>query len=175
MQLNDGKSGIVEDINLRFTIIRNEQNKRMIIQNTLVGNVVIINSDQKSMPVCSFITLLVDYNTDIDMTIGEIEKIVVTHKDFADNRTQAMKDEGISIVPVRVTRLENFSMTLTVEAWCKADEASYPMKCDILLAVKNSFDMAGIGMASQVKKIVFEEEEEEVAVVKAKGALVGAR
>src|ERR1700735_5517590 len=55
VELNNGKSGVVEDINLRFTIIRNEQNRRMIIPNTLVSNVVIINSDLKSTRVCNFI------------------------------------------------------------------------------------------------------------------------
>ena len=89
----------------------------------------------------------------------EIEKIVVKHADFEDNRTPAMVKEGISIVPVRVTSLENFSVTLTAEAWCRADEASYPMKCDILLAIKHSFDRARIRMASPVRKILFEEKE----------------
>ncbi len=63
-------------------------------------------------------------------------------------------------MPVRVTSLENFAVTLSVEAWCRADEPSYPMKCDILLAIKTSFDKAGIRMASPVRKILFEEKEE---------------
>jgi len=94
VELNNGKSGVVEDINLRFTIIRNEQNRRMIIPNTLVRNVVIINSD---------------------------------------------------------------------------------LKCDILLAVRNSFDKAGIRMASPVRKILFEEKETAAAMVKQGGALIGVR
>jgi small-conductance mechanosensitive channel len=175
VELNNGKSGVVEDINLRFTIIRNEQNRRMIIPNTLVSNVVIINSDLKSTRVCNFITFSVDYDTDIDKAMKEIEKIVVGHADFADNRTEDMVKEGISIVPVRVTSLENFAVTLSVEAWCKADEASYAMKCDILLAIKHSFDKVGIKMASPVRKILFEEKEAEAAVVKQDGALVGGR
>jgi small-conductance mechanosensitive channel len=101
----------------------------------------------------------VDYDTDIDTAMKEIEKCVVGHADFADNRTPAMVKEGTSIVPVRVTSLENFAVTLSVEAWCRADEASYTMKCDILLAIKHSFDKAGIRMASPVRKILFEEKE----------------
>jgi len=175
VELNNGKSGVVEDINLRFTIIRNEQNRRMIIPNTLVSNVVIINSDLKSTRVCNFITVSVDYDTDIDRAMKEIEKIVVGHADFTDNRTPAMVKDGISIVPVRVTSLENFAVTLSVEAWCRADEASYTMKCDILLAIKLSFDKAGIKMASPVRKILFEEKEAEAAMVKQDGAFSGSR
>jgi len=170
VELNNGKSGVVEDINLRFTIIRNEQNRRMIIPNTLVSNVVIINSDLKSTRVCTFITLQVDYETDIGKAMNEIEKIVIVHADFSDNRTQSMVDEGISVVPVRVTSLENFAVTLSVEAWCRSDEASYPMKCDILLAIKNGFDKAGIRMASPVRKILFEGKE--AGAVKHDGAFV---
>ena len=135
----------------------------------------IINSDLKSTRVCSFITVSVDYDTDIDRAMKEIEKIVVAHADFADNRTQSMMEEGISIVPVRVTSLENFAITLSVEAWCRADEASYPMKCDILLAIKNGFDKAGIRMASPVRKILFDEKEAGTAVVKQDGAFIGTR
>jgi small conductance mechanosensitive channel len=173
VELNNGKSGVVEDINLRFTIIRNEQNRRMIIPNTLVSNVVIINSDLKGTRVCNFITLQVDYEADIGKAMEEIEKIVVAHADFADNRTQTMIEQGISVVPVRVTSLENFAITLSVEAWCRADEASYPMKCDILLAIKHSFDKAGIRMASPVRKILFDEKEAVAAMVKQDGAFIG--
>jgi small-conductance mechanosensitive channel len=68
-----------------------------------------------------------------------------------------MVKEAISVVPVRVTSLENFAVTLSAEAWCRAGEASYPMKCDILLAIKHRFDRVGIRMASPVRKILFEE------------------
>jgi small-conductance mechanosensitive channel len=173
VELNNGKSGVVEDINLRFTIIRNEQNRRMIIPNTLVSNVVIINSDLKSTRVCNFITVSVDYDADIGKAMKVIEKIVVAHADFADNRTSTMIEEGISIVPVRVTSLENFAVALSVEAWCRADEPSYPMKCDILLAIKNSFDKAEIRMASPVRKILFEEKEKADAVLKKEVAMPG--
>lgn len=67
VELNNGKSGVVEDINLRFTIIRNGENRRMIIPNTLVSNVVIINSDLKNTRVCNIINVQEDYDTDIDM------------------------------------------------------------------------------------------------------------
>jgi hypothetical protein len=43
------------------------------------------------------------------------------------------------------------------------------------LAIKYSFDKAGISMALPVRKILFGEKEAEAAMVKQDGALIGAR
>lgn len=155
VELNNGKSGIVEDINLRFTIIRNSENRRMVIPNTLISNEVIINSNQQGNRVCNLINIHVDYDTDIDKAITEIKKIVAAHPEFYDNRTPGMIEEGEHPVTVRVSSLENFSVTLCVEAWCNADEDSYRMKCDLLLAIKKRFDELEIKMPSETMKIIF--------------------
>ena len=155
VELNNGKNGIVEDINLRFTIIRNSENRRMVIPNTLISNEVIINSNQQGNRVCNLINIHVDYDTDVDLAIAEIQKIVVAHPEFYDNRTRGMIEEGNHAVTVRVASLENFSVTLCVEAWCNADEDSYRMKCDLLLAIKKRFDELEIKMPSQTMKIIF--------------------
>jgi hypothetical protein len=52
----------------------------MIIPNTLVSNVVIINSYLQSTRVCNFITLQVDYETDIGMA-SPVRKIVFEEKE----------------------------------------------------------------------------------------------
>ena len=158
VQLNNGKDGIVEDINLRFTIIRNGENRRMIIPNTLISNEVVINSNPNDNKVCNFINFHLDYDADIDKAIAAIQKIVESHPSFNDNRTQDMIAEKLAAVPVRVTSLDNFSVNLCVEAWCNNDNGSYAMKCDLLLAIKKKFDEEGIKMASQTRRIIINKE-----------------
>jgi small-conductance mechanosensitive channel len=155
VELNNGKNGIVEEINLRFTIIRNTENRRMVIPNTLISNEVIINSNQQGNRVCNLINIHVDYDTDIDKAIAEIQQIVAAHPEFYDSRTPVMVKAGNHPVTVRVLSLENFSVTLCAEAWCNADEDSYRMKCDLLLAIKKRFDALEIKMPSQTIKIIF--------------------
>jgi small-conductance mechanosensitive channel len=153
VELNNGKNGIVEDINLRFTIIRNGENRRMIIPNTLISNEVIINSNPSGDKVCSFINVHLDYDADIEKAIAEIQKIVIAHPDFLDNRSTDMIEKGMPAVIVQLTSLDNFFMNLCIQAWSRSDAASYNMKCDLLLSIRKRFEEIGISMASQTRKI----------------------
>jgi small conductance mechanosensitive channel len=159
VQLNNGKNGIVEDINLRFTVIRNSENRRMVIPNTLISNEVVINSSMTANPVCSFLNFRIDYDADVDKAIGIIQKSVAAHPDFYDNRKKEMIIKGAPAAPVRLTNLDNFAMNLTAEVWSKTDSAAYQMKCDLFLVVKKEFDHAGIKMASPTRKIIIDKKE----------------
>jgi small-conductance mechanosensitive channel len=156
VELSDGKNGIVEDINLRFTILRSGENRRMIIPNTLISNQVIINSNVNVNRVCIFLTIPLAYDTDMDRAIAEIQRLVAAHPDYYDSRTPNQKDNEPSAVPVRVVSLDHFSVNLRAEVWCKSDTASYPMKCDLLLAIKKTFDKEGIQMAGQTMRVIVE-------------------
>lgn len=155
VEMNNGKNGIVEDINLRFTIIRNGENRRMIIPNTLISNEVIINSSPKTNKVCTLINFHLDYDADIDKAIDEIQKLAMAHPAFIDNRTPDMIAAKKPAIPVRLTSLDNFYMNLCAEVWSN-DAASYAMKCDLLYAIKKRFEETGIRMATQTRKIIFD-------------------
>ncbi len=154
VELNNGKNGMVEDINLRFTIIRNSENRRMIIPNTLISNEVIINSNPQFNKVCTLINIHVDYETDIDKAVTEIQKLVISHPAFLDNRTPEMIAADKPAVPVRQTSLDNFYMNLCAEVW-SMEAASYVMKCDLLYSIKKRFEESGIRLAAQNRKIIF--------------------
>ena len=156
VELNNGKNGIVEDINLRFTVIRSGENRRMIIPNTLISNEVVINSNVNFNRVCIFLNIPLAYDADIDKAISEIQRLVAVHPDYYDSRTPEWMQKESPNVPVRVTSLDHFSVNLCAEAWCNTDTASYAMKCDLLLAIKKSFDKEGIKMATQTIKVILE-------------------
>jgi small-conductance mechanosensitive channel len=145
VELNDGKNGIVEDINLRFTIIQNGANRRMVIPNTLISNQVIINSNVHQNPVCIFLPIPLAYDTDIDRAIVEVQRLVAAHPDYTDKESPA--------VAVRVVSLDHFCAKLVAEVWCRTDAASYAMKCDLLLAIKKAFDKEGIKMPAQTMEV----------------------
>jgi small-conductance mechanosensitive channel len=156
VELNDGKNGIVEDINLRFTIVRSDENRRMVIPNTLISNGVIINSDVNVNRVCIFLTISLAYDADIDKAITEIQKLAAAHPDYYDSRTPDRMNKDAPIVPVRLVSLDHFSMNLRAEVWCKTDAASYAMKCDLLLAIKRVFDKEGIKLAGQTMQVILD-------------------
>jgi small conductance mechanosensitive channel len=154
VELNDGKNGIVEDINLRFTIIRSGENRRMVIPNTLISNQVIINSNVNQNPVCIFLPIPLAYDTDIDRAIVEVQRLVAAHPDYYGNRSTGHTDKESPAVAVRVESLDHFCVDLCAEVWCRTDAASYAMKCDLLLAIKKTFDKEGIKMAAQTMNVI---------------------
>jgi small conductance mechanosensitive channel len=156
VELNNGKNGIVEDINLRFTILRSDDNRRMIIPNTLISNQVIINSNVNQNPVCIFLPIPLAYDTDIDRAIVEVQRLVAAHPDYLRSRSTDHTEKGSPGVAVRVVSLDHFCVNLRAEVWCRTDAASFAMKCDLLLAIKKTFDKEGIKMAAQTTNVILE-------------------
>lgn len=60
------QKGIVEDITLRHTVIRNLENRRVIIPNTAISEQTIINSDIVDEKVCTTLDLGIGYDSDLN-------------------------------------------------------------------------------------------------------------
>ena len=65
--------GIVEDITLRHTVIRNAENRRLIMPNSVISNETIINSHIKDSKICNFLEIGISYDSNIDKAIKIIQ------------------------------------------------------------------------------------------------------
>lgn len=144
VQLSNGHTGIVEDITLRHTIIRNPENRRLIVPNTVISNDTLINSNLVDDQICNLIDVGIAYEADVEKAMQLISAIAQQHPDFYDNRTEAAVAAGIPPVIVRVTALGDSSVNLRAAVWCRNVSRAYPMKCDLLLAIKKQFEEAHI-------------------------------
>jgi len=70
--------GIVEDITLRHTVIRDFENKRIVIPNALISDEIIVNSDFANEQICKFIDIGISYDSDIDLAKKIMEEEVLT-------------------------------------------------------------------------------------------------
>ena len=98
-------SGVVEDISLRHTVIRNFENKRIVIPNSVISNEVIINSNYEDDQVCRWIDFGISYTADIDKARKVVQEIVSAHPNFMDHRTPEEVANGDPMVVVRVLKL----------------------------------------------------------------------
>ena len=141
--IND-KTGFVEDINLRQVVLRDFENNRIIIPNTLVNSEVIINNQMNDPKVCNKFTIGIGYSSDIDKAFAIIRKEAEKHPLHIDNRSADDKKNNVPAVIVRVVELADSSVNLTAWIWSANKGDGFVMLCDLMKSVKERFDNEGI-------------------------------
>lgn len=90
-----GISGIIEDITLRHTVLRNFQNNRILIPNSKMNSEMIENTNFSEQLVTNFLDIGISYSSDIDHAMSIIQQEVLAHPDFYDNRSEQDKEAGV--------------------------------------------------------------------------------
>ncbi|MGQ1909547.1 mechanosensitive ion channel family protein [Marinifilum sp. RC60d5] len=136
--------GTVEDITLRHTIIKNPENRRVIIPNSVISSETILNSTIGDAKICAFLELSISYNSNIDKAIEIIQNQALEHPNFLDNRSDTDKLENIPPVIVRVISLGDSGILLRAYIWAADSGKSFVMKCDLNKSIKEEFDKNNI-------------------------------
>ncbi|MFN1833729.1 mechanosensitive ion channel family protein [Balneola sp. MJW-20] len=154
IQVRTDLVGVVEDINLRHTVIRNFENKRIIIPNSVISNEVLINSNYEDDKICKWIDLSISYDSDIDLAKEIMAQEVLSHKYSIDVRSEDDIEAGVPRVPVRVVMLSDFSVNLRAWAWADDPPKAFELGCDLLESIKKEFDAQGIEIPFPYRTIV---------------------
>lgn len=144
ISFKDGLRGIVEDISLRHTVIRNFENQRIIIPNSVISNEVLINSDFEEAKICKFIDVGISYSSDIDLAKKIMVEEIQAHPSNIDVRTEEDIENGLPRVTIRVLMLAESSVNLRAWAWAENSPKGFEMQCDLLESIKKRFDAEGI-------------------------------
>ena len=134
-------TGVVEDITLRHTVIRDLENKRIIIPNSTISNEVIINSDFAEEQICKWIDFGIGYDSDIDKARAIIKEEILQHPLHLPQFTPGQEEENID---VRVIGLADSSVNLRAWAWAANSSNAFVLFCDVTESVKKRFDKEGI-------------------------------
>ncbi|MCT4614289.1 MAG: mechanosensitive ion channel family protein [Marinifilaceae bacterium] len=154
IEFKDGQKGKVEEITLWHTIIKDYENRRIIIPNSVINDATIINSDIQDSLIRKHIIFSISYDSDIDKAIKIIQEETIKHPLSIDNRTESEKAMNEDIVVVRVYALNDFSVDLKAYVWSKGNDNSFFMKCDVLKSIKQRFDKEGIEIPFPYRTIV---------------------
>src|SRR6056297_172081 len=144
LTIQDTLRGIVEDINLRHTIIRNFENQRIIIPNSIISNEILVNSNYTDDKLCKFINVGISYSSDIDLAKNIMSEEVQNHPFNIDVRSQEDIESGVPRVMVRVVMLGESSVNIRAWAWASDPQNAFVMECDLLESIKKRFDRQGI-------------------------------
>ena len=150
--------GKIEDITLRHTIIRDFENRRIIIPNTVIGTETLINSSIKDEFICNFVEFGISYDSDANKAIEIIREETLKHPNYIDNRTREEKKNNIHPVLIKVLGFGDFSVNLRAFVWTKDHTSGFILKCDLFKSVKERFDNEGVEIPFPYRTIVFKKD-----------------
>lgn len=147
-------SGIVEEINLRQVVIRDFENNRVIVPNSVISNEVVVNADLNETKVCKMIEIGIGYDSDIGKALKIMEEEISKHPLHIDNRTPEDLRNNVPEVISRVIALGNSSVMLKAWAYSENAATGFIMYCDLLRSIKQRFDEEKIEIPYNYQNIV---------------------
>jgi len=150
--------GRVEDITLRHTVIRNFENRRMIIPNSVISSEIVINSSIVEEQICNFIDMGISYDVDIDKAMEIMQSEAMAHPNFIDHRSEEEKREGVPPVSTRVIGFGDSSVNLRAFVWTEDHSRGYVLRTDLYKSIKEQFDQQGIEIPFPYRTIVYKKE-----------------
>lgn len=153
-------TGFVEDINLRQVVIRDLENNRIIVPNSIISNDIIVNANMSEEKICKTIEIGIGYSSNIDKAMAILKEEVLKHPLRIDNRTEDEIERNVDSVIARVISLGESSVNLKVWAWAATAGDGFVMYCDLLHSIKNRFDAENIEIPFPQRVITIQKEKE---------------
>lgn len=155
---------VVEDINLRHTVLRTFENRRIIVPNSVISGEILENSNIVDARIQKFFEIGISYDSDVDKAISIIQEEVLKHPEFLDNRSEEQIADGEEPVKVRVIGFGESSVNLRAYVWAINPSAAFIMGCDLNKSVKARFDGEGIEIPFPYRTLVFKDKDGKAAV-----------
>lgn len=158
LSIRGNMQGIVEDITLRHTVIRDFENRRIVIPNAVMSDEIIVNFDFVEDKIVRPIEFTIAMDSDIDLAKSIMQANASNHPSFIDNRSPEDIKADKPKAPVRVVGFTDFGITVRVWTWASDASNAFAMSCDLMENIKKNFDEAGIKMAVANKDITLTQE-----------------
>ena len=159
IKITDTLVGTVTDITLRHTVIRNYQNKMIVIPNAIINKEKVTNYDLEEKKICQWIEVGISYNSDIDLAKRIMKEECENHPNIFDNRSPQELKNGVPLVVVRVTNLGDSSVTIRAWAWAWDFASAFVMKCELYESIKKRFDAEGVEIPFPHRTLVFKRDQ----------------
>lgn len=137
-------TGLVEDINLRQVVIRDFENNRIIIPNSVISTDIIVNAHMKDTKCCKMIDVGIGYTSNVEHVLEIMKEEVKNHPLHIDTRSKADIKNNLVPLTARVTALGDSSVNLRVWAWAANPSDGFILNCGLLQSIKRRFDIDGM-------------------------------
>jgi small-conductance mechanosensitive channel len=126
------ETGEIESLSLGYTIIRTDDNRRVVVPNSLMASQTTVNlTRDDARSICS-VVVVISHDSDLDRARAILLEIASSNP----------KSQKIGGCPV--TRLDGLGVELTLSVWCADSLIAGALKCEMLEAIKRRFSAEGI-------------------------------
>lgn len=153
--VSNNQTGVIEEITLRHVVIRDFQNRRLVIPNSIMSDEIILNANMTDDRINRWIEIGISYDSNIDLARSILREEIMKHPLYIDGRTPEQIKEGVKEVPVRLTSLGDFSLNLRANAWANDPIHSFQMACDVLESTKKRYDQEGVEIPFPYRTVVY--------------------
>src|SRR6185369_16454916 len=80
VKIGQSYAGDVEDITLRHTVIKDFENRRVIMPNSVISNETIINSTAVDEKMCVFVEVAITFDSPLDLAIKIMQEEALAHR-----------------------------------------------------------------------------------------------
>lgn len=148
-------TGDVEDITLRHTVIKDFENRRVVIPNSVISNETIINSTITDEKVIMFIEFTISLDSDINKAIKIIQEEAIAHPFCIDNRTHEELQKGEHQVMVRLITFLDSGIQLRAYCWARNPSEGFELKCDLHKSIKQHFDKERVEIPYPYRTVIY--------------------
>ena len=152
--ISSDQTGIIEEITLRHVVIRDFQNRRVVIPNSIMSDEIILNSNMSDDRINKRIEIGISYDSDIDLARSILREEIKKHPLYIDGRTEEQIKAGDEEVPIRVISLGDFSVNLRANAWASDPINAFILTCEVLESTKKRYDQEGVEIPFPYRTIV---------------------
>ena len=148
VEIDGGLKGTVSDITFRHTVIRDFENRRIVIPNSKIADATLINSSLDEEKIRKRINFSISYESDVDLARKIITEECEAHPLCIDNREHGKKQGEIAPpkVLVLMTAWEDSSIKMCAWVWTASFADSFRLECEVLESVKKRFQEEGISI-----------------------------
>lgn len=139
---------------MRHTVLKDFENRRVIIPNSVISNESIVNSSIADEKIRCWVDMGISYDSDIDKAMEIIQDEAMKHPEFIDNRTKEEIEANTDPVVVRLVGFGDSSVNLRGYVWSKNPASAFVLKCDLHKTIKARFDQSGIEIPFPYRTIV---------------------
>lgn len=151
--------GDVEDINLRHTVIKTWDNRRIIIPNSIISEKEIINFSIKEERVLWTINMGISYDSNIDKAKKIMLEKANKHPNIIIPEIKDEKGKKEKKIPkVRVTECGDFAVNLRLYFWVAKPDDAWTTSFDLIEQIKKEFDKQGIEIPFPYRTIVYKKD-----------------
>jgi small-conductance mechanosensitive channel len=150
--------GIIEDITLRHTVIKTWDNNRVIIPNSVVNEVEIMNHSIVDEKVIQTMNIGISYDSDVDKAKKIMVEEIRKHPDFITQYDPTGYVKTETAVSVRVIEHADFAVRLRAYFWVHDKLSGFIMEKQLLEGIKKRFDKEGVEIPFPYRTIVYKKD-----------------